>query len=209
MEGFTDLLEDIKKLGGPLMWISQKKEFLENATLHRKKRSPEQLKQDVLQSPRLRYVIDQIVAKSNLAEMAAAAAKKNLKTNASKSTLPQVDANSDLNKSLFKLKQEDVQNEAKVILDEMAHQFDLKYVRVLGYLLMKVFARIFQHIYYNVDMNENLQVMKHYPTLMLPLHRSYMDFLLVSIICFHKNVQLPAVAAGQDFLGKQMIHILV
>jgi glycerol-3-phosphate O-acyltransferase len=203
MDGFTDLLDDIKKLGGTLMWISQKKEFLENTTLHRKKRSPEQLKQDVLQSPRLRYVIDQIVSKSNLVEMAKKAA--NVKSTNSKTTLPQVDAQSDLNKSLFKLKQEDVQNEAKLILDEMAHQFDLKYVRMLGYLLMKVFSRIFQHIYYNSDMNENLQVMKHYPTLMLPLHRSYMDFLLVSIICFHKNVQLPAVAAGQDFLGESEI----
>ena len=204
MEGFTDLLDDIQKLGGSLMWISQKKEFLENVTLHRKKRSPEQLKQDVLQSHRLRYVIDQIVSKSNLAEITSTK-KASIKATNSKTTLPQVDAQSDLTKSLFKLKQEDVQNEAKLILDEMAHQFDLKYVRVLGYLLMKVFSRIFQHIYYNSDMNENLQVMKHHPTLMLPLHRSYMDFLLVSIICFHKNVQLPAIAAGQDFLGEYYI----
>jgi glycerol-3-phosphate O-acyltransferase len=101
------------------------------------------------------------------------------------------------------LRREDILKEAQEIIDEMAHQFDLKYVRLLGYTLMKVFCKIYKHIYYNKDMTSNLEVLKHAPCLMLPLHRSYMDFLLVSIICFHKNVQMPAIATGMDFMGKQ------
>lgn len=173
MDGYTDLLDEIKAQGGLLVWITQKKNFIENSKPGAK-RMPEQLKQQVLQSARLKHVIDQIVSKQQVVQSGAA---------------------------VTEVKREDVEKEAKKILDEMAHQFDLKYVRFLGYCLMKVFARIFKHIYYNSDIESNLQVLKQYPVVLLPLHRSYMDFLLVSIVCFHKNIQLPGVAAGQDFLG--------
>ena len=206
MDGFNDLLEEIRKIGGPLMWASQKKDFLENSTTYRLKRTAEQLKQDVLHSSRLRHVIDQIVVKTNSSHINVDLLKKEPKV---KSTLPMVDVNNETNKAIFKLKREDVEKEAKKILDEMAHEFDLKYVRLLGYILMKVFSKIYQHIYFNSDMHSNLQVIKQHPTLLLPLHRSYMDFLIVSIICFHKNIQLPAIAAGQDFLGLSFLSKMI
>jgi glycerone phosphate O-acyltransferase len=168
MNGFNDLLDEIRSAGGLLVWITQKKNFLQN--IDNPKRAPEQIKQKVLQSDRLKHVIEEIINKQQ-----------------------QIDTSN--------LKREDIQAEAKKILDEMAHNFDLKYVRFLGYILMKVFSSIFKHIYYNSDLESNLQVLKHYPVVLLPLHRSYMDFLLVSIVCFHKNIQLPGIAAGQDFLG--------
>ncbi len=99
------------------------------------------------------------------------------------------------------LRREDIAKEAQEIINEMAHQFDLKYVRLLGYILIKVFCRIYKHVFYNKDITSNLEVLKHAPCLLLPLHRSYMDFLLVSIICYHKNVQMPAIATGMDFMG--------
>ena len=34
------------------------------------------------------------------------------------------------------------------------------------------------------------------PTLYLPTHRSYVDFLLVSYVCFHYQLPLPVIAAG-------------
>jgi glycerone phosphate O-acyltransferase len=164
MDGFNDLLEEIKAIGGLLVWITQKKAFLENTK--NTKRTPEQLKQQVLQSARLKHVTEQIYAKNS-----------------------------------GTVKRESIEKEAKKILDEMAHQFDLKYVRFLGYFLMKVFSKIFKHVYYNADIESHMQIIKNHPVVLLPLHRSYMDFLLVSIICFHKNIQMPGVAAGQDFLG--------
>ncbi len=171
MEGFNDLIEEINKQGGQLMWITQKKTFLENK--NNRRRTPDQIKQDVLQSARLSHCIDQLIAKDNA------------------------------------LTKETIQTQAKIILDEMAHQFDLKYVRMLGYILIKVFTKIYKHIYYNSDIINNLQVVKNYPTLFLPLHRSYMDFLLVSIICFHKNIQLPTIATGQDFLGLSFLSEVI
>jgi glyceronephosphate O-acyltransferase len=54
-----------------------------------------------------------------------------------------------------------------------------------------------------------MEVLNDYSVIFLPQHRSYMDFLLVSIICFHKEIQLPAVAAGQDFLGLSFVSNLM
>lgn len=175
MENFNDLLEEINRMGGPLMWITHKRSFIQyQSEPVLRRRTPEEIKNDVMSSARLRHTIDQILAKSSPSSSSSAAVN---------------------------LKREDVIVEARKIVDEMAHQFDQKYVRMLGYVVIKVFARIYKHIFYNSDAVDNLSVVKTHPTLLLPLHRSYMDFLLVSIICFHTNIQLPAVAAGEDFLG--------
>lgn len=169
MENFNDLLDEINRQGGPLMWIMQKRTFLRNLE-RQQSRTTEQIKQDVMSSDRLKHTIEKICSKS------------------ATSTTP--------------VKRDEIVAEARRILDEMAHEFDLKYVRLLGYVLMNVFGRTHKHIYYNADAFDNLSsAMKTYPTLLMPLHRSYMDFLLVSIVCFHLSVQLPAVAAGEDFLG--------
>ena len=163
MEGFADLLEEIRASGGELMWILKKKEFLENTT--NQKRTPNELKKLVLQSQRIRHVVDQLHEKQ-----------------------PEIS-------------KADIMAEAAKIMNEMCHQFNLKYVRSLGYVVIKVLSKIFKHIYYNTSINANLKVLKTHPCLLLPLHRSYMDFLLVSILCFHRNIQLPAVATGMDFMG--------
>lgn len=174
MENFNDLLDEMNRQGGPLMWIMQKRTFLHYESSSSSKRTPDEIKSDVMSSARLRHTVDQILAKSS-----------SLNNNSSSTNL----------------KREDVLAEAKKILDEMAHQFDQKYVRLLGFAIVKVFTRIYRHIYYNSDAVVNLSIVRDQPTLLLPLHRSYMDFLLVSILCFHLNIQLPAVAAGEDFLG--------
>ena len=36
---------------------------------------------------------------------------------------------------------------------------------------------------------------------LLPTHRSYMDFLVVSFVCFACQLPLPFIASGEDFLG--------
>ncbi|RNA09855.1 dihydroxyacetone phosphate acyltransferase-like [Brachionus plicatilis] len=174
MEGFSDLLEEIRHQGGPLLWLMQKKQFMENVE-KKPKRSPDQIKRDVLNSDRLRHVISKILEKPS-------------------------DSKPD---------RIEVEAEAKKIIDEMAHDFDLKYVRLLGFILIKVFSSIYKHIFYNSDIMDNMSILKHYPTVLLPLHRSYMDFLLISIVCYHKNLQLPTIAAGQDFLSMSFISKMI
>lgn len=39
------------------------------------------------------------------------------------------------------------------------------------------------------------------PVIFAPSHRSYGDFILMSYLCFHYKIEIPAIAAG---MGKQM-----
>ena len=45
------------------------------------------------------------------------------------------------------------------------------------------------------------EAVKNGPVLILPNHRSYMDFLIVSYIFFFADVPVPAIASGADFLS--------
>jgi glycerone phosphate O-acyltransferase len=173
LDGFNDMLSEIAKQGD-LMWITQQKNFQQN--MYKQNRTPEQIKQSVLKSERLKHVISKVIE-------------------------------NDKEKTIT---QEKLYEEATKILDEMGHSYNLKVVRFLGYLLMKVFKRIYKHIYYNSDLTAKInEISKRYPIIYLPNHRSYMDFLLVSLVCFHANIQLPSVAAGEDFLGLSHVSKLL
>ncbi|KRT82110.1 hypothetical protein AMK59_4245, partial [Oryctes borbonicus] len=43
--------------------------------------------------------------------------------------------------------------------------------------------------------------MGNVPMMYVPSHRSYADFILMSYICFHYDIEIPAIAAGMDFHG--------
>jgi glycerone phosphate O-acyltransferase len=59
------------------------------------------------------------------------------------------------------------------------------------------------------DLEAVKQAVKRGPVLILPNHRSYMDFLIVSYIFFFAGVPVPAIAAGQDFLSMGPITALL
>lgn len=54
---------------------------------------------------------------------------------------------------------------------------------------------------------------KHYFTapriVYLPTHRSYMDFILLTYLCYDYNIPLPCIAAAQDFLGLGLLANLL
>ena len=39
----------------------------------------------------------------------------------------------------------------------------------------------------------------------MPTHKTYVDFMLVSLLCFDQNVTLPAIAAGSDFQNSKLM----
>jgi glycerol-3-phosphate O-acyltransferase len=56
---------------------------------------------------------------------------------------------------------------------------------------------------------QNYNVEKHGPLIMVPTHRSYIDFLLVSYVFFAYKMQTPHIAAAEDFLNMTIVnHIL-
>lgn len=49
---------------------------------------------------------------------------------------------------------------------------------------------------------------KNNPVVFIPSHRSYMDFLLVSYICFTMDIPLPFIAAAADFMNMRVVRTL-
>ncbi|XP_022110647.1 dihydroxyacetone phosphate acyltransferase-like [Acanthaster planci] len=100
--------------------------------------------------------------------------------------------------------------EAETILDEMAHNFTLNNIRFLAYLFSKAFKRLYGHIYVNKSGLEKLR--KSYrdsPVVLLPTHRSYVDFLLISYMMFEYNLPLPYIAAGADFNNMKFVNTIL
>ncbi|XP_072300167.1 dihydroxyacetone phosphate acyltransferase isoform X2 [Eucyclogobius newberryi] len=101
---------------------------------------------------------------------------------------------------------EDLQEEASGIMDEMAHRLQLSTVRFFAFALTKVFKTLFKSICVNEDGIQRLQqAIQEHPVVLLPSHRSYMDFLLMSYILYTYDLALPVIAAGMDFMGMKVI----
>ncbi|XP_070781879.1 dihydroxyacetone phosphate acyltransferase [Enoplosus armatus] len=101
---------------------------------------------------------------------------------------------------------DDVQEEASAILEEMAHCLQLSTVRFFAFALSKVFKTLFRSICVNEEGIQRLQqAIQEHPVVLLPSHRSYMDFLLMSYILYTYDLALPVIAAGMDFMGMKFV----
>uniref|UniRef100_A0A8D3C809 Glyceronephosphate O-acyltransferase n=1 Tax=Scophthalmus maximus TaxID=52904 RepID=A0A8D3C809_SCOMX len=101
---------------------------------------------------------------------------------------------------------DDVQEEASAILEEMAHSLQLSTVRFFAFTLSKVFKTLFRSICVNEEGIQRLQqAIQEHPVVLLPSHRSYMDFLLMSYILYTYDLALPVIAAGMDFMGMKFV----
>lgn len=109
-----------------------------------------------------------------------------------------------------KLQKSEVTAEAVSILNEMAHNQRMKAIRGFAYFLVKIFKSLYKRVYVNVDGIQKVRGMiKEYPVLLMPSHRSYMDFLLMSYIFYHYDLPLPVIAAAMDFMGMQFVGWLL
>lgn len=104
----------------------------------------------------------------------------------------------------------DVQKEAKELVEEIGHKMALPAVRSLALVLRSVLRRILKGIYVNKPGLEKLkETVRHWPVVLLPSHRSYLDFILVTYLMFEHNITLPSIAAGQDFMNMAGISSLL
>ncbi|EGT55622.1 hypothetical protein CAEBREN_32179 [Caenorhabditis brenneri] len=80
---------------------------------------------------------------------------------------------------------EDVRKEAEEILDEMSHTFNLYNVRSFGYAVCKAMEKLYDGIYVNEQkLLEIRERSKKDCVIFMPSHKTYFDFLLLSLICF-------------------------
>uniref|UniRef100_A0A4W5LEU1 Phospholipid/glycerol acyltransferase domain-containing protein n=1 Tax=Hucho hucho TaxID=62062 RepID=A0A4W5LEU1_9TELE len=99
-----------------------------------------------------------------------------------------------------------VREEASGILEEMSQNLQLGFIRLLGFTLSKVFKRLFSHININQDgLNRLQQAIQESPVILMPNHRSYVDFLVLSYILFTYDLPIPVIAAGIPLMDMKMV----
>ena len=97
---------------------------------------------------------------------------------------------------------------ASVLYDQIASTLEDDPPRSFAFGLRKVWRRLFQNIRIHEQGLERVRSLassrdsldKPIPIVLLPTHRSYTDFLLLSYVFFAYNLPLPYIAASEDFL---------
>uniref|UniRef100_A0A8D0S9J0 Dihydroxyacetone phosphate acyltransferase n=1 Tax=Sus scrofa TaxID=9823 RepID=A0A8D0S9J0_PIG len=103
-----------------------------------------------------------------------------------------------------------LQEEACEILDEMSHKLHLGAIRFFAFALSKIFKQIFSKVCVNEEGIQKLQqAIQEHPVVLLPSHRSYIDFLMLSFLLYNYELPVPVIAAGMDFLGMKMVSELL
>ncbi|KAI5616998.1 dihydroxyacetone phosphate acyltransferase [Silurus asotus] len=101
---------------------------------------------------------------------------------------------------------EAVQDEASQVLEEMAHRLQLSTIRFFAFTLSKAFKALYRSVRVNEDGVQRLQqAIQEHPVVLLPSHRSYMDFLMMSYLLFTYDLALPVIAAGMDFMSMKFV----
>lgn len=102
--------------------------------------------------------------------------------------------------------EEEVREEARGILAEMSQNLQLGFIRLMGYTLTKVFKRLFSSIFVNMEgLNTLQQAVQESPVILMPNHRSYVDFLVISYILFTYDIPIPVIAAGIPLAGMKIV----
>lgn len=90
-----------------------------------------------------------------------------------------------------------LEQQARAIIDEIGLDRNMAIIRWCGIAITAIGKRICDGIYVNSESMANVRKeMGHCPVLYLPSHRSYMDFILMSYICYYYDIEIPGIAAG-------------
>ncbi|XP_020818615.1 dihydroxyacetone phosphate acyltransferase [Drosophila serrata] len=93
-----------------------------------------------------------------------------------------------------------LERQAKEIIEEIGLDRNMAIIRWCGIAITAIGKRICDGFYVNSASMLNVRKdMGKCPVLYLPSHRSYMDFILMSYICYYYDIEIPGIAAGMDF----------
>lgn len=102
-----------------------------------------------------------------------------------------------------------VEGSVRQMLDKMCGESSLPVISGMGWFFKKIWRRIYESV--EVDAAGLAAVRAaaaRGPLIFAPTHRSYVDFLIVSYICFSCQLPMPFIAAGEDFLGILLVRWL-
>jgi glycerol-3-phosphate O-acyltransferase len=90
-----------------------------------------------------------------------------------------------------------VRKRAEKIFDEMAAEYNSFIFAIVSWCFIKIWHRMFQGLE-TIGFETVIEKAKHHPIVMVPCHRSHLDYLILSYL-FHLNfVSPPHIAAGEN-----------
>jgi glycerol-3-phosphate O-acyltransferase len=88
---------------------------------------------------------------------------------------------------------------ASAYLDEIASNYNLKMVRVFDVVLRWVFQHIFEGMVIDyTGLDRIKRVSRKAPLILVPCHKSHLDYLILSWVFFNNNMPCPLIAAGKN-----------
>lgn len=106
-----------------------------------------------------------------------------------------------------------VKKKARKILQEMVATVSPGMIRLTGWVLLKLFNSFFWNIQIHKGQLEMVKAATetNLPLLFLPVHRSHIDYLLLTFILFCHNIKAPYIASGNNLnipIFSTLIHKL-
>uniref|UniRef100_A0A8C9A3Q8 Glycerol-3-phosphate acyltransferase 1, mitochondrial n=1 Tax=Prolemur simus TaxID=1328070 RepID=A0A8C9A3Q8_PROSS len=106
-----------------------------------------------------------------------------------------------------------VKKKAKRILQEMVATVSPSVLRLTGWVLLKLFNSFFWNIQIHKGQLEMVKAATetNLPLIFLPVHRSHIDYLLLTFILFCHNIKAPYIASGNNLnipIFSTLIHNL-
>ena len=98
------------------------------------------------------------------------------------------------------------------MVEELVSEVKPAVIRMIAWAVHKAFKNMFEKININMDMLEELREIEknsELPIVLLPTHRSYFDFLIVSYIFFIYKLRLPNFVADEVLLQAELLPFLV
>uniref|UniRef100_A0A3B5Q2P5 Glycerol-3-phosphate acyltransferase 1, mitochondrial n=1 Tax=Xiphophorus maculatus TaxID=8083 RepID=A0A3B5Q2P5_XIPMA len=94
-----------------------------------------------------------------------------------------------------------VKQKARAVLQEMVANVSPLFIRLTGWVLLRLFNGFFWSIQIHkgqLEMVKKAASERKLPMVFLPVHKSHIDYLLITLILFCHNIKAPHIAAGNN-----------
>ena len=104
--------------------------------------------------------------------------------------------------------QEGVEKKVQKYLQEMGADFSMSYIEMMLLILTLTFERMYSEIVADLDGLERVrEAGREAPLVLLPCHRSHVDYLVISYLFYVNGLICPHIAAGQNLNFFPLGHI--